>query len=134
METPEEKIIVPDTNDSPETAIEVEPLDVPESEDDFSPEHAAELLTRLVEVAVEVDKPAIEAVQVEDLGDDDVDIMERFFAWVDGQQEALTKEEINSYLTARDITRKVSVNSTNSRAKDIIANIIVNKTASIWAN
>jgi hypothetical protein len=109
-------------------------LDVPESEDNFSPEHASELLMRLVEVAVEVDKEAIEAVKVEDLGDDDIDIMEKFFAWLDGQQEVLTKEEINFYTKARDITREVSANSSNSRAKDIIANIIINKTASIWAN
>ena len=114
--------------------IENEPqLDVPESEDTFSPEHATELLARLVSVAVEVDKPAIGSVKVEDLGDDDVDIMEKFFAWIDGQQEALTKEEINFYGNARNITETVDANSANHLAKAMIANIIINQTASIWA-
>ncbi len=109
-------------------------LDVPESEDNFSPEHVAELLARLVDIAVEVDKPGVQNFKIEDFGDDDVVVLEKFIAWFDGNKQALTKEDIDFYIKARDISEKTLVDGPNPNlvVKRALANIIINKTPEIW--
>lgn len=111
------------------------PPEIIEGEDkDLSSEHVSLLLSRAVERASEVDKRDLASLNLADIGDDDVDILEKYFAYVDGDKNALTNKDIDEYTKARDVTGKVNPDHPNKRAKDIIANFIVNKTPEVWMN